>query len=86
MLFNKLLKYIKSDFIKVFSFTALSTFIKLITGFITVKVVAVIIGPSGIALLGQLRNFITISNTIATGGINIGVTKYIAEKKNILKL
>lgn len=86
MLFNKLLKYIKSDFIKVFSFTALSTFIKLITGFITVKVVAVIIGPSGIALLGQLRNFITISNTIATGGINIGVTKYIAEKKEYPKI
>ena len=66
---------------KVFSFTAISTLVKFLTGFISVKVVATLIGPAGIALLGQLNNFSSIIMTIASGGINNGVTKYIAEYK-----
>jgi PST family polysaccharide transporter len=51
-------------------------------GFISVKVVAVIIGPSGVALVGQLGNFSSIIMAVATGGIATGVTKYIAEYKD----
>jgi PST family polysaccharide transporter len=51
-------------------------------GFISVKVVAVIIGPSGVALVGQLGNFSSIIMAVATGGITTGVTKYIAEYKD----
>ena len=72
----------KADIVKVFSFTSLSTLIKMLTGFVTVKVVAVIIGPTGIALLGQLNNFSSIILTFASGGINNGITKYVAEYKN----
>lgn len=54
----------------------------MLTGFITVKVVAVVIGPTGIALLGQLNNFINIVTSIASGGINNGITKHIAENKD----
>lgn len=68
-----------ADVVKVFSFTAISTLVKMLTGLVSVKVVAVIIGPSGIALLGQLSNFSVIIMTIACGGINNGVTKYVAE-------
>lgn len=50
----------------------------MLTGLISVKVVALIIGPAGIALLGQLNSFATIVMTLAQGGINSGVTKYIA--------
>lgn len=53
----------------------------MLTGLISVKVVAVIIGPSGIALLGQLNNFSAIIMSIASGGINSGITKYVAEHK-----
>lgn len=74
-------KYFKKDIFKVFSFTAISTLIKMFTGLISVKIVAVIIGPSGIALIGQLNNFVTILMILASGGINNGVTKYIAELK-----
>jgi len=72
----------KADIVKVFSFTAISTLVRMITGFITVKVVAVIIGPTGIALLGQLNNFSNITMTVASGGINNGITKYVAEYKD----
>jgi O-antigen/teichoic acid export membrane protein len=74
-------RIIKKDIIKVFSFTAISTFIRMLTGFISVKVVALIIGPGGIALLGQLNNFSSIIMTGASGGINSGITKYVAEYK-----
>lgn len=61
---------------------ALSTFIKMITSFVSMKVVAVFIGPAGIAMLGQLTNFSTIAMNFASAGINNGVTKYVAEFKN----
>lgn len=49
------------------------------TGVISNKVVAIYLGPTGIALLGQLTSFINISSTIASSGTSVGVTKYIAE-------
>jgi PST family polysaccharide transporter len=78
----KIQRAAKLDIVKVFSFTSISTMVKMLAGFISVKVVAVIIGPAGIALLGQLNNFSTIIMSIATGGITTGVTKYIAQYKD----
>lgn len=43
------------------------------------KVLAVLVGPSGYALIGQFQNFIAILTTVATGAISTGVTKYTAE-------
>ena len=70
------------DILKVFSFNAAATFVRMACGMVSVKVVAVIIGPAGIALLGQLNNFNTILLGLANGGINSGVTKYVAEYKD----
>lgn len=70
-----------ADIVKVFSLNAMATLVRMLTGMISVKVVAVIIGPVGIALLGQLNNFNTILLGIANGGIGSGVTKYVAEYK-----
>jgi len=78
---EKLKKITSSDLVKVFSFTSLSTIIKLLTGYISVKIVASIIGPSGIALIGQLQNFTSIFTTLGAGGINNGVVKYVSEFK-----
>ena len=69
------------DIIKIFSLNALSTFVRMLAGMVSVKVVAVIIGPAGIALLGQLNNFSSILLGMANGGINSGITKYVAEYK-----
>lgn len=70
------------DIVKVFSLNAVSTLIHMCTALISTKVVANIIGPSGIAMLGQLNNINTMLQGVAGGGIRSGVTKYIAEYKN----
>ena len=62
----------------------MSTVVKMLTGLISVKVVASIIGPSGVALVGQLNNFATIAMSLASGGINNGITKYVAERENFM--
>ncbi len=71
----------KADIVKVFSLTSISTLVRMCTSLVSVKVVASIIGPAGVALVGQLNNFSTIALSLATGGINSGVTKYVAEYK-----
>ena len=82
---NKIINYLKKiskkDIVKVFSMTSISTLVKMLAGFISVKVISVLIGPSGVALVGQLNNFSTILLTLSTGGIVSGITKYISEYK-----
>lgn len=78
---DRLLKFFCTDIVRVFSLNAVATLVRMIAGFVSVKVVATIIGPAGIALLGQLNNFSTVLLGIANGGIQNGVTKYIAESR-----
>ena len=73
-------KIFKADLVKVSFLNSISTIIKVAAGMVSTKVVAAVIGPSGIALIGQLNNFSTIVLNIATGGIANGVTKYVAEQ------
>lgn len=67
------------DIIKVFSLNAVSTLIRMLAGIISVKIVAAIIGPAGVALIGQLNNITSILLGVANGCINNGITKYVAE-------
>ena len=60
-------------------YTSLSAIATFISGFLMVKVVAVKIGPEGIAYLGQFQNTVAILNMLATGAITIGIIKYLAE-------
>jgi O-antigen/teichoic acid export membrane protein len=68
------LKLIKTSF-----FSAIITFIRIASGFVAGKVVALFTGPAGVALIGQFTNFISIILTFANGAINNGVVKYTAE-------
>lgn len=70
-----------AEIVKVFSFTTIATIVKMLTGLVSVKVVASIIGPPGIALLGQLNNFLSIMMVFACGGISEGIVKYVSEYK-----
>lgn len=70
------------DIVKVFSFNVISTLVKMLAGMASVKIIATIIGPTGIALLGQLSNITNILLGIANGGIQSGITKYVAEHKD----
>ncbi len=65
--------------IKTSILSAISTLIRVIAGFVSIKVVAVYLGPSGIALIGQMQNFISMISSVASAGVNSGVVKYTAE-------
>ncbi|OYZ47616.1 MAG: lipopolysaccharide biosynthesis protein [Sulfurovum sp. 24-42-9] len=65
--------------IKTSILSAIATIIRVIAGFVSVKIVAVYIGPSGLALVGQMQSFIGMMSSVASAGIGSGVVKYTAE-------
>ncbi|MGE6513584.1 O-antigen translocase [Lysinibacillus sphaericus] len=67
------------NFLKTSFWSAISTFIKLASGLMINKVIAVYIGPAGVALIGQFQNLLNVVTTLGNGAINSGVTKYVAE-------
>ena len=69
------------NLIKTSFYTSISTAVNFISGFIVVKVVAVKIGPKGIAFVGQFQNTTAILSILATAAITTGVVKYLAEHK-----
>jgi O-antigen/teichoic acid export membrane protein len=75
----KLKKIISTDLVKVSFLNGLATLVRMLTGLISVKVVAVKLHLSGIALLGQLNNFTQILLSISSGGINNGIVKNISQ-------
>lgn len=75
----KFRKLLHTDLVRISFYNGLGTFVKMFSGLVSVKVVASIVGPAGMALLGQLTNFTTIIQSIAGGGITTGVTRYISE-------
>ena len=52
-----------------------------VLGFISNKVVAVFLGPSGMALLGNFRNLGAMLKSVATLGISTSLVKLVAENK-----
>lgn len=79
-MFNKVFKKAKeNEMINTSFYSGIGTAIGYISGFVVNKVIAVFIGPSGVALVSQFQNFIGISTSVAAGGIQQGVVKYVAE-------
>lgn len=73
---------IQSQLVKVSTFTSVSTIIKIISSFISAKVLAIFTGPAGIALLGQLTNFITILIQVSTAATGTGIVKLTGQNKD----
>lgn len=73
--------FAKTDLFKTSLWNGLATLVKIMTSLVSNKIVAVYLGPAGIALMGQFSNFTSIANSIAGFGINNGVTKYLAQYK-----
>ncbi|MFA7446212.1 MAG: O-antigen translocase, partial [Flavobacteriaceae bacterium] len=73
---NLLKQIFQNPVFKITSINSVSVFIRIITGLISTSVVAKILGPSGVALLDNLRNFITSLETISVLGFNNGIVKY----------
>lgn len=72
---------------KVANLNTATIFIRIISGILTSKAIAVFIGVEGMALIGNLRNFISVVHTVSILGIYNGVVKSVSEfKNNIQKL
>ena len=69
--------------IKTSVLTGISTVIKLVSAFVINKVIALYIGPAGLAIVGQLQNFTSIITTFSNGAISSGIVKYTAEYQDI---
>ncbi len=63
-------------------FSSIGTAVGFISGFVVNKIVAIFLGPAGVAMTSQFQNFISISTVIGSGGIQQGVVKYLAEVKD----
>src|SRR5690606_41741019 len=65
--------------IKTSLLNGIAVIIKMLTLLGLNKILAIYVGPSGYAALGQFQNAVQMITTLASGAINTGVTKYTAE-------
>lgn len=78
--------YINSNvLLKVASLNSVSVLIRIVAGFLTSKAIAIYVGAEGMALIGNLRNFLSSMQSLSILGLYEGVVKYIAEFKNNTK-
>lgn len=83
---KRFLNYINNNvLLRVASLNSVSVFIRIIAGFLTSKAIAVFVGAEGMALVGNLRNFLSSMQSISTLGLYNGLVKYVAEFKNNTK-
>lgn len=59
--------------------SAISSAIKVLAGIVTTKIMAVFVGPNGVALLGNFNNIMSTLISFSNGAIGSGITKYISE-------
>lgn len=64
---------------KTSALNGVAVLIATITSFIVNKLLAIYVGPSGYALIGQFQNFIQMITSFSGGAINTAVIKYTAE-------
>lgn len=67
------------NLLKTSALNGIAVIIKTATMFILNKVLAVYVGPSGYAVIGQFQNFIQIVTSFAGGAINTAIIKYTAQ-------
>jgi O-antigen/teichoic acid export membrane protein len=79
---TKIKVILNSSLFKITSLNSVSILIKIVIGLITSKILAVFVGPSGMALLGNFRNFIATIESLATLGFSNGIVKYTAENQS----
>lgn len=80
---KRFVKYINNNvLIKVASLNSVSLITRIVGGLLTSNAIAHFIGPEGMALIGNLRNFLYSIQSISTLGLYNGVVKYVAEFKS----
>jgi O-antigen/teichoic acid export membrane protein len=80
---KKFFQYINNEvLIKAANLNTANLSVKLITGIVISKCIAVFIGPEGMALIGNLRNFLSAVQSLAIAGLYNGLVKFIGKYKN----
>jgi len=64
--------------------SAIETSIKLVAGFIIIKLLAILYGPEAVAKFGQFQNVFTVLTVLASGSFITGLVKYISESYSIV--
>ena len=75
-------KISQNQLFKVTSLSSFSILVRLITGFLSSKVIAYFVGPSGMALMGNLRSFTSLLESVGTLGIQNGVLQNVAKNRD----
>lgn len=65
---------------KALGWSAAQSAVRMAVGFATIKVTAVYLGPAGLAVVGQLNNFLSMSTAATVNGVQTGLTKMTAER------
>ncbi len=67
---TRIKNYFKTNMLlKIASYNSVSVFVRLITGFVTSKAMAFFLGPSGMAIVGNLSNFMQSVESLSSLGI-----------------
>ena len=75
-------KIITNEIFKITSLNGINVVLKICIGFVSSKIIAVYVGPAGMALVGNLRNFATMIESVGLLGFQNGIIKYVAENDN----
>ncbi|WP_369920479.1 O-antigen translocase [Marinomonas polaris] len=67
------------NFLKTSFLSSISTVIRIFSGLISTKFIAIYVGPSGLALIAQLQNFINIIFLFSGGFLTTALTKYTSQ-------
>ena len=78
---NILKKILQNQLFKVATLNSVSILVRLISGFISSKAIAYFIGPSGMALMGNLRNFTSTLENIGILGLQNGIVQNSAKNQ-----
>lgn len=80
---KKFFNYINNEvLVKAANLNTANISLKIIAGILITKFIAVYIGPQGMALIGNLRNFSSAIQSIAISGLYKGLVKFISQFKN----
>lgn len=80
---KKLIDYINTKvLVKIMSLKMASVFARVIAGLLTSKAIAIFIGVEGLALIGNLQNFVSSIQTLSVLGLYNGAVKQISKFKD----
>jgi O-antigen/teichoic acid export membrane protein len=78
---NSIADIVKKPIVRISSLNGVSVLVRILGGLIASKAIAEFIGAGGLAVVGNLRNFMTYIDTFSTLGMQNGVIKYTAENE-----